>query len=472
MRIDRILGIISIVVIALAIFFLLYPSGRRATGGGFLGTLFSNIHLGLDIKGGSILEFSMRTEELGEVDENELANQVIAVLRNRLDAANFTEAHIKKVFAGNRVRIRIEIPEVSDPAKAERLIGRKGRLYFAEVLDSRIQKEKPKDIPLIPGRSRKDLVWMKNVSYEKRYGKPEWVLIDENIRVGGRIMKLDGTKIRDAKASVDPAEGYVINLSFNNEGKKIFADITRALVNKRLAIILDDVVLVAPVVREPIVGGGARITGRFKMEEAQEIATLIKSGNLPVDLVKVEEQTVGPLLGKDIIRQSLIAGLIGLIMVLIYMILYYRWMGVVADIALLYNTFLLLGVLAATKAILTLPGIAGIILTIGTTVDGNIIIFERIKEEMRLGKTTYNSIVGGFTKATSTIVDANLTTIIAGLALYILGKGAIKGFATTLIIGVIGSMFTVLVVSRVLLDTTHNLVKNKYQVETPEEVAK
>lgn len=455
MRIDRIFLIISVVVISVAFFFLLFPQGGEVQKGWAM--LFSNIHLGLDIKGGSILEFAMDTK--GEnVNENELANDVIAVLRNRLDSAGYTEATIRKVFAGNKVRIRVEIPEISDPSKAERLIGKKGKLYFAEVLDSKIQEEKPTEKPF----KYHDAVWLKNQSLQRYSNETEWLLVREDIRIGTKIVRLDGSMVRDARAAFDPKEGYVINLTFNSEGKKLFADITRAFVNKRLAIVLDNNVLVAPVVREAILTGQARITGKFTVDEAREIATLIKSGNLPVDLIKVEENSVGPLLGKDIILQSLVAGIVGLVLVIIYMIVLYGWMGVVADISLIYNTFLLFGVLALTRSILTLPGIAGIILTIGTTVDGNIIIFERIKEEMRLGKTVHNSITGGFSKATSTIVDANLTTILAGIALYLLGKGTIKGFATTLIIGVVGSMFTVLVVSRVILDMTSTLISNKY----------
>jgi len=467
MRLDRILLIISIVVIATAFFFLLFPQSGKASKG--LSAIFSNIHLGLDIKGGSVLEFAMATED-ENVDENQLANDVIAVLRNRLDSVGYTEATIKKVFAGNKVRIRVEIPEISDPSKAERLLGKKGKLYFSEVLDSKVQEEKPTEKPF----KYQDAVWLKNISAQRYYNETEWLLVREDIRIGAKIVNLDGSKVKDARASFDPKEGYVILLTFNNTGRKLFADITRAMINKRLAIILDNNVLVAPVVKEAIPGGQARITGKFSIEEAREIATLIKSGNLPVDLIKVEENSVGPLLGKDIILQSLVAGIIGLIVVMVYMIVVYGWMGVVADIALVYNTFLLFGVLALTRSILTLPGIAGIILTIGTTVDGNIIIFERIKEEMRLGKTVHNSIAGGFSKATSTIVDANLTTILAGVALYLLGKGTIKGFATTLIIGVIGSMFTVLVVSRVILDLTSTLIKNKYSkaLGTNEGVAK
>jgi len=467
MRLDRIFLIISIVVIAVAFFFLLFPQGGEMQKG--WAAIFSNIHLGLDIKGGSVLEFAMDTEGK-DVNENELANDVIAVLRNRLDSAGYTEATIKKVFAGDKVRIRVEIPEISDPAKAERLVGKKGKLYFAEVLDSKLQEEMPTEKPF----KYHDAVWLKNRSSKRYNNETEWLLVREDIRIGARTVRLDGSMVKDARAAFDPKEGYVITLTFNSEGKKLFADITRAFINKRLAIVLDNNILVAPVVREAIPTGQARITGGFTVDEAREIATLIKSGNLPVDLIKVEENSVGPLLGKDIIFQSLVAGIIGLIVVMIYMVVVYGWMGVVADISLIYNTFLLFGVLALTRSILTLPGIAGIILTIGTTVDGNIIIFERIKEEMRLGKTVHNSIAGGFSKATSTIVDANLTTILAGIALYLLGKGTIKGFATTLIIGVIGSMFTVLVVSRMILDMTSTLIKNKYAktLGTSREVAK
>jgi preprotein translocase subunit SecD len=237
--------------------------------------------------------------------------------------------------------------------------------------------------------------------------------------------------------------------------------------------VLDDVVLVAPVVETAIRNGSAEISGTFSAQESMELAALIKSGNLPADLEKLQERTLGPTLGKDIIKASLIAGLFGLAIVLVYMIVVYGLLGVVADIALIYNSLLLIGAMAGGSFILTLPGIAGIILTIGTTVDGNIIVLERIKEEMRTGKTPLNAIAGGYSKSFSTIFDANITTILAAVVLYYLGTGTIRGFATTLIIGILGSMFTTLVVSRLLLDSMSGSIKNKwYDSESEAGVAK
>lgn len=226
---------------------------------------------------------------------------------------------------------------------------------------------------------------------------------------------------------------------------------------------LDNSVLSAPIVQQAIQGGHAQITGNFTYKQAQDLAALIRSGNLPVTLNLTEEQTIGPTLGADVIRTSIIVGLIGMAIVLAYMLVYYGpLMGMVADLALVYNAFFVLGMLALTHGILTLPGMAGIILTIGTTVDGNVIIFERIKEEMRTGKTSKAAITAGFTRSTAVILDANISTLIVAFVLYYLGTGSIKGFAVTLTIGIIGTIFTSLVFSRVLMDLIAPVVKNKY----------
>jgi len=227
-------------------------------------------------------------------------------------------------------------------------------------------------------------------------------------------------------------------------------------------------VLVAPPVMSAIRSSNAEISGRFTAQEAMELAALIKSGNLPADLQKLEERTLGPTLGRDIITVSLIAGMFGLLIVLVYMIVFYGLSGFIADLALIYNTVLILGAMALGKFILTLPGIGGIILTFGTAIDGNIIIIERIKEEIRAGKTVLNAITAGYSRSFSAIFDSNVTSILAGVVLYYLGTGTIKGFATTLIIGILGSMFATLVVSRVLT----NMVSSKLHFRVSKEIAK
>jgi preprotein translocase subunit SecD len=237
---------------------------------------------------------------------------------------------------------------------------------------------------------------------------------------------------------------------------------------KRLAIVLDDRVIIAPLVQSQISDGNAVIEGLDSIEEAREVSILVGSGNLPVDLASFNKRVLSPTLGKDIINSSLWAGVAGIIIIMIYMVVFYKKMGLVADLALLYNAILLFGMISLTGSILTLPGIAGIVLTIGMTVDGNVLIFERIKEELRLGKTPENAIDSAFSKVVWTIFDANLTTILAGLVLYYFGTGTVKGFAITLIIGVLGAMFTNIVVSRtVLTGMAGSLKPHRYvEVET------
>lgn len=457
MKADRIRLAFVILVIGVAMLALLWPDATR-THTSWVEGLFGNIRLGLDIRGGSRLDYSLRVPDDATKSIDEIANEVVFVVRQRLDAANYTEAEIIRVGSGPTTRIRVEIPGVDDPSVAERLVGRQGTLYFGEILETTQSETEPR--PKV-GIQYRDAQWIRS----KDFAGPAttWYLILPYARIGSQRLHLDGSKVSDARAEVDPQRGgFKINLTFDREGTDLFGRITANFVQQQLPIILDDLVLVAPVVQNVIREGRAEISGRFTAQEAMELAALIKSGNLPADLVKEEERTLGPTLGMDIVTASMIAGLFGLLIVLIYMIVYYRVMGLVADIALVYNTFLLLGVMSAGQFILTLPGIAGIILTIGTTVDGNIIVFERIREEMRSGKTTLNAIAGGYSKAFSTILDSNVTTILAAFVLFYMGTGPIKGFANTLIIGVLGSMFVTLVVSRLLLDGLHHKIENSF----------
>ncbi|HBJ80477.1 protein translocase subunit SecD, partial [Pseudothermotoga sp.] len=265
--------------------------------------------------------------------------------------------------------------------------------------------------------------------------------------------------------------GYKVTFELSSKDSEIFKKITQQLVvpesaigsssskEKRLAIVLDDVVQFAGYVISVIPDGKAEITGNFSLEEAKQLAAILRSGALPARLEKISAGWVAPLLGSDIVKTSLWAGIIGLFVVLIYMIFTYGVQGIIADIVLVYNTFLLLGVLAATHSILTLPGIAGIIFTIGTTVDGNIIIAERVREELKSGKSVKAAISSAFGRCFITLFDANLTTIIAGLALYYFGTGTVKGFAITLIIGVLGSFFVNIVLSRLLTDALSSFIR-------------
>jgi preprotein translocase subunit SecD len=266
---------------------------------------------------------------------------------------------------------------------------------------------------------------------------------------------LTGETLSSAEVRYDSEfnEPYVA-LTFNSVGAMIFQELTRENVKKRLAIVLDDSVYSAPVIQEEIPGGRAQITGQFSTEEARDLAIVLRAGALPAPVVILENRTVGPSLGKDSIEQGVRSILLGLILVLVFIIIYYKLSGIVAVVALLLNLVLLLGALAYFGAALTLPGIAGILLTVGMAIDANVLVFERIREEIRLGKTVRAAIDAGYAKALSTIVDANITTFIAAVVLFQFGTGPIKGFAITLCIGIAASMFTAVFVSRVIFDST------------------
>jgi len=264
---------------------------------------------------------------------------------------------------------------------------------------------------------------------------------------------LTGKYITDARVQLDSQynEPYV-SLSFNNKGARIFERITGENIGKRLAIVLDDNVYSAPVIQDRISGGKAQITGRFTMEDARDQAIVLRAGALPAPVKIIEERTVGPSLGKDSIEKGFKSMIIGGIIVILFMIIYYRLSGAIADLAVLLNILFLMAGLAFFGATLTLPGIAGIILTIGMAVDANVLIFERIREELRLGKTARTAIEGGYSKALVTILDANVTTFIAALVLFQFGTGPVKGFAVTLSIGVVFSFVTAVFITRVLFD--------------------
>jgi preprotein translocase subunit SecD len=264
---------------------------------------------------------------------------------------------------------------------------------------------------------------------------------------------LDGSTLTDARVQIDSQfnEPYV-SINFDKKGARIFERITGENVNKRLAIVLDNNVYSAPVIQEKIAGGQARITGRFTAEEARDLAIVLRAGALPAPVNVLEERTVGPSLGHDSIRKGLLSMCVGGLLVIVFMVIYYKTAGLIADLALALNIVLIGAGLAGFQATLTLPGIAGIILTIGMAVDANVIIFERIREELTLGRTPRAAVAAGYDRATLTILDANVTTLIAAVVLFQFGTGAVRGFAVTLSLGVIASLFTALVLSRLIFD--------------------
>jgi len=264
---------------------------------------------------------------------------------------------------------------------------------------------------------------------------------------------LTGEYLTDARVQIDSQfnEPYV-TIDFDKKGARLFERITEANVKKRLAIVLDNHIYSAPVIQEKISGGHARITGNFTTEEAHDLAIVLRAGALPAPVQILEERTVGPSLGRDSIQKGIVSMCVGGILVLLFIGIYYKGAGMIANIALFLNIILIAAALAAFQATLTLPGIAGIILTIGMAVDANVIIFERIREEVRLGKTPRAAVDAGYAKATLTILDANVTTLIAALVLFQFGTGPVKGFAVTLSIGILASLFTAIIVARLIFD--------------------
>jgi len=365
--------------------------------------------------------------------------QALETIRNRIDQFGVSEPDIR--LQGEK-RILIQLPGIKDTQRAKDLIGKTALLEF-KLLDEThdLNTALQGDVP--PGSE---------VLYE----------IEEDLETNRTIKRpylvkkqtlLTGAHLTDAKVQIDSQynEPYV-SLTFDKKGGRDFARITEANIKKRLAIVLDKNVYSAPVIQEKISGGQARITGNFTTEEAHDLAIVLRAGALPAPVNILEERTVGPSLGSDSIRKGLISMCIGGIFVILFMIVYYKGSGLIADFALILNIVLIAGGLAGFQATLTLPGIAGIILTIGMAVDANVLIFERIREEMNLGKTPRAAVNAGYDRATLTILDANVTTLIAALVLFQFGTGPVKGFAVTLSLGVLSSLFTALIVSRLVFD--------------------
>lgn len=295
------------------------------------------------------------------------------------------------------------------------------------------------------------------INPEDIYGtRPVYFLYDK-VELTGASLKSADVRIGQGMDPKTANKPYV-SLQFDNEGARIFSNVTGQHIKERLAIVLDNIVHSAPVIQDKIRGGNAQITGNFDMKEAKDLAIVLRAGNLPAPVNIVEERTVGPSLGSDSIKAGFKAALIGMIIVVLFMMVYYKLSGLIADFALICNILIIMAALTMLNASLTLPGIAGIILTIGMAVDANVLIFERIREEIRSGKTVRTAIDNGYKKAVITIADANITTLITAIVLYQFGTGPIKGFAVTLSLGILASMFTAIVVTRAIFD---NIVTRK-----------
>jgi preprotein translocase subunit SecD len=376
------------------------------------------------------------TLELSEVALRDKATKTIEqsmeIVRRRLDPEGVRELQIAR--QGN-ARILVQQPGIEDLETSKRLLGTTAKMTF-HLLDATADcsgGRSPPGVNCLPGSDSRDV---------------------QRIYPVRQRVEVDGANLTDARAGNNPQTGeWVVNFSFDSIGTRRFADISRANVGQPFAIVLDGKVLTAPTIREPITGGRGQISGSFTAASASELAVLLRAGALPAPLSIVEERTVGPDLGADAIRAGIVSIVAGAILVVVFIVWTYGLFGTFACIGLAANLALTLAALNLLEATLTLPGMAGVLLTLGLSVDANILINERIREETKLGKTPYAAMESGFKRAFATIVDSNLTTLIKMLLLYVFGSGPVKGFAVTITFGIITSMFTATVIVRLLMVT-------------------
>ncbi len=358
-------------------------------------------------------------------------DQAIEIVRRRVDEIGTNEPNILK--RGND-RILVELPGLDNPERIKLLLGKTANLTFRFI--TQIEEES--------------------------FGTEKLFFEDgSEVAIVSRRIVLSGDNLIDAKPRMDNQNNEtVVTFTLDRVGAKRFAKATLSGVGKRLAIVLDGKIISAPNVREPIIGGSGQITGNFTFQSATDLALLLRSGALPAPLNIIEERTVGPDLGQDSINAGILSLIIGFFLVISFMLFRYKIFGLIANVTLIFNLLLLLGILTLFEATLTLPGIAGIILTVGMAVDANVLIYERIKEEIKSEKNQILAFDSGYSKSKTTILDANITTLIAAVILFIMGSGPVKGFSVTLGIGIITTLFSVYFIARLL--TSLYVIKNKY----------
>ena len=365
--------------------------------------------------------------------------QSLEIVRKRIDESGTKEPLIQR---SGKKRILLQLPGIKDPERIKELLGTTAKLTFHMVDDEDTISLKANRAPF--GK----IIVADFYNPEIKY------LVEKKSRVGGE-------NLVDAKASFDPQEGHAVSFRFDTTGAQKFGKATSENVGKRFAVILDGVVITAPVINTAITGGSGIITGNFTSQEAADLSVLLRAGALPAPLSIIEERSVGPGLGADSIASGKIAAIIGMICVCIFMILIYGVFGLLANLSLIANLFIIVSLLGTIGATLTLPGIAGIVLTIGMAVDANVLVFERIKEEANKKTSALEAVKNGFDKALSTILDANITTLIAALLLFVFGSGPIKGFSITLSLGVLASMFTAIMFTNFLIYLWFNFSNKK-----------
>ena len=405
-RIRAVISLVAIVVVVAVCAYLGLFGFGKGTMINYLKPWGDAISLGLDLRGGVYTVY--QAEDNGDPDFDTKMESTVSILTSRLTRQGFTEATVTRQGSD---RIRVEIPNVSDPNQILTIIGTPAQLYF----------------------------------------------VDED---GNNLM--EGSMVKNAQAAQDQDGKPCIAFELNDEGAKIFAEATAANLGKTISITLDGETISRATVNTVIAGGKGEITGNFTADEAKNLATLILSGALPLNLTQLEVSAISATLGVEALDRAIQAGVIGVILVMLFMLFRYRLCGLVADIALTIYIMIVVLLLALTGAQLTLPGVAGIILGIGMAVDANVVIFERIREEVKVGRPIGSAVRKGFSNALSAIIDSNVTTIIAAVVLYAFGTGSVRGFALTLGIGVATSLFTAVFVTHKLLDIFADMgIKNQ-----------
>lgn len=428
---------------------------------------FPNLDINIQSEEGSFprVTLSLKEDQVDFINKNAV-NQSLEIIRNRIDQFGVAEPVIVRQ---GKDEIIVQLPGVKDPKRALSLIGQTAQLEFKVVDDSGV------NLPALISQAITAGQWKDGESREKlNMAVKRFLPNDTQVyfekdkdQQTGKEKKtplllhnqvlMTGEMVKNAQVRVGGSfnEPYV-SLDLTGRGGKVFGQITSKNVNKRLAIVLDDVVRSAPVIREKILGGSAQISGSFTYEEASDLAIILRVGALPAPVSIVQNLTIGASLGQDSINKGVSSGLFGTALVILFMIIYYRLSGVIANLALLLNVIFLFAGLAALQATLTLPGIAGIILSIGMAVDSNVLIFERMREEFAIGKSVHSGVEAGFDKAFWTIIDSHVTTLITAFALFLFGTGPIKGFAVTLSLGVSINLFTTLFCTKMVYDTLYS----------------
>ena len=402
--------------------------------------IFRPLNLGLDLRGGVRIVLEAQDTDAVKVDADAI-NGVLAIIRDRVDSLGVAEP----VIATKGLRqIVVELPGLDDADRALRMVGETAQLNFVEAEWAPVTETPltPEQILLLGGPD----ATLTTVTQRDGAGR---VISEKPIFL--KKVAITGADLKSAYHGSDQYNRPIVNIEFTPEGTRKFHDVTARSVGKPLAILLDGKVISAPQVNEAISGGRAQISGQFSNQEVRDLVIQLKAGALPVPVKIISNQVVGPTLGKDSIAKSRVAGVIGFVLVCTFMIIVYRIPGVIASVSLLLYLLVFYAVLKLIGATLTLPGIAGLILTMGIVVDSNILIFERIKEEHKTGIGYLAAVETGFQKALATVLDANVTTLFATVVLFILGTGPIRGFAVTLTLGILVSMFTAVFLSQWML---------------------